>query len=91
MAKIGKTLQEMFAPSKEHWVIKSEKKRAIWQKPYLSYQQAKDEFDLQYSKLSVDDKVKSDWRVEHKHSLFNDEPKYLPEPQKLLIDPLPNF
>ncbi len=90
---IKSSLEDMFEPTKEHWIIKSEKKQAIWQKPYLSYQEAKTEFDLQYSRLSMDDKIKSDWKIKHVNRDYRkmEEPKQLPETPKLLIDPLPNF
>lgn len=57
---------------KPHWVIYSEKKRAIWDRIFWTAKEAQAEFDRQMSRLTEEQRALADWKIEIGYSFVDE-------------------
>ncbi len=57
---------------KPHWVIYSEKKRAIWDRIFWTAKEAETELNRQMSRLTEEQKELADWKIELGYSFVDE-------------------
>lgn len=76
---------------KYHWVIRSKKKNAIWKKPYISLEEAKQEYKTQFDRLPAEQAQKSDWKIEMRENQYFKLEKELSTADKKAQEEFENF